>query len=64
MNDTNTMLQVSGEIIPFISFKNKKSVIYCLGINKNVAKSNFTKSQGNSKYKVSSWSLGGWREVN
>lgn len=47
MTPTLCYKEASGEIIPFISFKNKKSVIHCLGINKNIAKSSFTKRQGN-----------------
>lgn len=64
MTPTPCYKKVSGEIIPFISFKNKKISNLCLGINKNAAKSSFTRSQGNNKYKVLPWFLGGWREVN
>lgn len=62
MTVTNTILEVniSGNYYIYISFKNKKSTIYYLGINTNVVKTSFTKSQRNNKYAVLSWLLGGW----
>ena len=64
INVTFTMLKVSSRRNYSICIRFKNEKIQQLGKNTNVAKTSFIKSQGNNKYNVLSWLLGGWREVN